>query len=216
MSTALALLPPADAGDVGEPGPAVSTSDEREQVRKRILALLARGVGVSQILKQAPPRHATQQQRLAVGSTLRGILWMALLTGHAPPGVKNTRRDLERTIAYLDLRLAKRVAHLAAGDIANIVWPAVRPMAIDEYGAEIDIRDGQPSLTVLGSDGHEKHDACAVLLHMLGDLCPDSRVTVNLPCGWTPDMAHMTELRRMILYTHRANQPLDGQPADPA
>lgn len=216
MSTAVALLPTPEAGDVREPRPAARTLDERQQVTRRILALLARGAGVSQILKQAPPRHATQQQRLAVGSTLRGILWMALLTGHAPAGVKNTRRDLERTIAYLDLRLAKRVAHLAVGDIANIVWPPVRPMATDKYGAAIDVRDGQPSLTVLGSDGHEKHDVCAVLLHMLGDLCPDSRVTVNLPCSWTPDMAHMTEVRRTILYTHRVNQPVDGQSADPA
>jgi len=213
MSTALALLPTTDAADVGEPRPAARTLDERQQVTKRILALLARGAGVTQILKQAPPRHATPPQRLATGSTLRGTRWMALLTGLAPAGVKNTRRDLERTIAYLDLRLAKIVAHLAAGDTANIMWPPVRPMAIDEHGAEIDIRDGQPSLTVLGSDGHEKHDICAVLLHMLGDLRPDSRVTVNLPSGWRPDMEHMTELHRTILYTRRANQPL-GDPAD--
>jgi hypothetical protein len=216
MSTALALLPTTDAADAGEPRPAARTLDERQQATTRILALLARGAGVTQILKQAPPRHATPGQRLAVGSTLRGILWIALLTGRAPAGVKNTRRDLERTIAYLDLRLAKLVAHLAAGEFANIVWPPVRPMAIDEYGAAIDIRDGQPSLTVLGSNGHEKHDVCAVLLHMLGDLCPDSRVTVNLPPGWAPDMAHMTELRRTILCTHRANQPLVVHPADRA
>lgn len=205
MSTALAVFPNPDAGRVQEPRTA-RVFRERQQVTDRIVALLARGAGVSQILKQVPRRHAPATQRLAVGWCLRGILWNALVTGRAPAGVKNTRRDLERTIAYLDLRLAKLVAHVAGDDAPKVVWPSVRPRTTDEYGVEIDVRDGLRSLTVLGSDGAEKHDICAVLVHMLCERQPDRRVTVNLPNGWIPDMARMTELRQAILYTDWASQ----------
>jgi hypothetical protein len=209
MRAQSALLAPAGADAAVEAPPPCSRDRERRQVTERILALLARGVGVSQILKQVPPRHATATQRLAVGLRLRGILWGALHTGHAPVGVKNTRRDLERTIAYLDVRLWKLVVHLAAGDgPANVLWPAVRPMAIDLHGAEIDVRDGAPSLTVLAHDAKETHDVCAVLLHMLGDRRPEVRVTVELPCGWRPTVRCMDSLRDTILQTHLLNQPV--------
>ncbi len=206
-------LAPADARTVCENPPPYRRLREHQQVTERILALLARGAGVTQILKQVPPRHATAGQRLGVGLRLRGILWGSLHTGHAPAGVKNNRRDLERTIAHLDVRLWKLVEHLTANDgPANIVWPAVRPMAIDLHGAEIDIRDGAASLTVLAADGTEKHDVCAVLLHMLGEGCPDSSVTVNLPGGWRPTIRSMESLRDTILETHASNQAVLAPP----
>lgn len=201
MTATLVALPPV-AGDVGEHRSPDRSVHERRHLTERILALLARGAGVWQILAHVPPSGATAAERLGVGSQLRGILASALQTGHAPAGVKNTRRDLERTIEYLDTRLVALAEIVAPERSADILWAPLKAMASDHYGAEIDVRDGPPSLTVLDHAGEEKHEIRAVLLHILGEQRPDRLVTVNLPAGWTPGMEQMTTLAQAIYDTH--------------
>jgi hypothetical protein len=88
---------------------------ERFRLSEQMFALLSRGLGVSQILERAAQPFDSPTERLNVAVRLRTVLVCALNCGHAPAGVKNTLRDLTRTLAYLDRRIATLVEEVAPG-----------------------------------------------------------------------------------------------------
>jgi hypothetical protein len=149
----------------------------------RMSRLTERGAGVSQILDQASVPGATPQHQLMMALMLRGMFWGALRTGRAPVGIKNTRRDLERTLRYIDKRITPLAEAASPGGARNIALPPIQPMAIDEYGAEIDVREGPPTLRVFAHDQRKRHDVAAVVIHILGDALPPMSITVNLPAS---------------------------------
>ncbi len=193
------LIPPAAA----PAAPAVSLSHLGELIL-RTSRLTARGLGVSQILEQAPV-HADAEERITVLVMLRGMLWWALQSGHAPIGIKNTRHDLERTIRYIDRRLTQLAEVSRPGSARHLTLPAIGPMATDPFGAEIDIREGPTVLRVLTHQQRERHDVAAMIAHILGEDLPAMSVTVNLPARWQPSGEAMDGLCQMIHTTHITN-----------
>jgi hypothetical protein len=171
----------------------------------RTSRLTARGAGISQILAQAPVKRADPQEQITVAVMLRAMFWWALRSGQAPVGIKNTRRDLERTIRYIDQRLIPMAEAAHPGSARHLALPPIEPMAIDPSGAEIDVREGPPVLRVLTHDHAERHDVAAVIVHILGEKLPAMSVTVNLPAGWQPTVEVMRELCQAIHSTHAAN-----------
>jgi predicted ATPase with chaperone activity len=75
-------------------------------------------------------------------------------------------------------------------------------MARDEYGAEVDVRDGLPSFTIVGYPDGRQHAIAETLRHRLGGLWPQRRITVNVPDGWAP---HDLALAAMARAIHRAH-----------
>jgi hypothetical protein len=195
------LTPPAEPSARKTTGAALRNLSELILQTSR---LTARGAGVSQILAQAPERTDPQEQ-ITVGVMLRAMFWWALRSGHAPVGIKNTRRDLERTIRYIDRRLIPIAEAAKPGSARHLALPPIVPMAIDPSGAEIDVREGPPILRVLTHDHAERHDVTAVIVHILGEKLPAMSVTVNLPAGWQPTVEVMRELCQVIHTTHLAN-----------
>jgi hypothetical protein len=195
------LTPPAAPAVEGAPPASLSHLGE---LVLRTSRLTARGLGVSQILEQAPV-HADPEERVTVLVMLRAILWLALQSGHAPAGIKNTRRDLERTIRFIDGRLTPLAEAARPGSAKHLALPPIRPMATDPSGAEIDVREGPAVLRVLTHDDREQHDVTAVIAHILGEELPAMSVTVNLPAGWRPSVEAMYGLCRAIYTTHLAN-----------
>ena len=172
----------------------------------RTSRLTARGVGVSQILDQAPVTRADPQEQVTVAVMLRAMFWWALRSGHAPVGIKNTRRDLERTIRYIDRRLIPLAEAARPGSARHLELPAIVPMASDPSGAEIDVREGPSILRVLTHEERERHDVVAVIVHILGEKLPAMSVTVNLPAGWQPTVEVMRGLCQTIHTTHVINR----------
>ncbi len=170
----------------------------------RTSRLSARGLGISQILQQAPV-HADAEERVTVLVMLRAMFWWALHSGHAPVGIKNTRRDLERTIRFIDRRLPALAEIARPGSASYLELPAIAPMATDPSGAEIDVREGPPTLRVLGSNHEEHDDVAAVIEHILGEHLPAMSVTVKLPDGWHPSVEVMYGLCQAIHTTHITN-----------
>lgn len=183
----------------------------------RTSCLAARGVGVSQILDQTP---VNPEERVTVAVMLRAMFWWALRTGRAPAGIKNTRGDLERTIRYIDRRLAALAEAAQLGGASHLALQPIQPMASDPSGAEIDVREGPSILRVLTHDHQERHDVAAVIVHILGEELPAMSVTVNLPAGWQPTAEVMRGLCQVIHITHVTNwwpgcEPIRIRPQKP-
>lgn len=196
------LTPPAEQPASDRTGASLSNLGE---LILRTSRLTARGVGVSQILDQAPVTRADPQEQVTVAVMLRAMFWWALRSGHAPVGIKNTRRDLERTIRYIDRRLIPMAEAARPGSARHLELPAIAPMASDPSGAEIDVREGPPLLRVFTHEGRERHDVVAVIVHILGEKLPGMSVTVNLPAGWQPTVEVMRGLCQAIHTTHVIN-----------
>jgi hypothetical protein len=199
-----ATLTPSHA-EPGTDTPGTLALRELPEAVVRMSRLAERGAGVSQILEQAPVPGATPQHRLMVALMLRGMLWGALRTGRASAGIKNTRRDLERTLRYTDKRITPLAEAANPGSARNIALPAIQPMAIDEYGVEIDVREGPQVLRVLTHDRRERHDVVAVIMHILSDGLPLMSITVNLPARWQPTEPVLRTLCYSIRATYLAN-----------
>ena len=193
------LTPPTEQSTLETNG--VSLSNLGELVL-RTSCLVARGVGVSQILDQAP---VNPEERVTVAVMLRAMFWWALRTGRAPVGIKNTRGDLERTIRYIDRRLAALAEVAQVPGAAELALQPIQPMASDPSGADIDVREGPSMLRVLTHDHQERRDVAAVIVHILGEELPAMSVTVNLPAGWQPTVAVMRGLCQVIHITHVTN-----------
>jgi hypothetical protein len=201
-----ATLTPSHA-EPGADAPDTLPLSELPEAVVRMTRLAARGAGVSQILEQAPVPGATAQHRLMVALMLRGLLWGALRTGRAPAGIKNTRRDLERTLRYLDRRIMLLAETASPGGASDIALPAIQPMAIDGYGAEIDVREGLPGLRVFTHDRQESQEIGALVEHYLGDALPLMSITVNLPVSWPTGLGCVRALCEAIYATYIANLP---------
>jgi hypothetical protein len=159
------------------------TAEER-----RILDLLRRGAGVTQILRETGKPGDAAADRLARASRLRCVLESlpAASDPHAP-------RRFTRTLAYLDHRM--RLLQ------AEVKWKHhSRPSSVttDSYGVQLQVQDGLPSFTMIGVRDHAQHVIGENLRKRLGTLWPERRITVVIPEGWTPSDLSLTALAHAI------------------
>jgi hypothetical protein len=156
---------------------------EQARLTERTFALLTRGAGVGQIIKQVAQPNDSVVERLRVALLLRSWFAYYLNSGHAPDGVKNTLHDLTRTLAYIDRKIDEIMETIP---FFSIVRDTVAPMATDEFGAQVDVRDGIPSFTLVGYPDGLQALLARLLRNRLAADWPRRRVTVNVPDGWAP------------------------------
>jgi hypothetical protein len=161
----------------------------------RILDLLRRGAGVTQILRESSKPGDTAADRLARASRLRTIL-ESLPADQAAPQL--APRKFTRTLAYLDHRM--RLLQ------AEVEWNHhSRPrssVTTDSYGVQVQVQDGLPSFTMIGVRDHAQHVIGEDLRKRLGSHWPARRITVVTPDGWKPSDLSLTALAHAIHVDH--------------
>jgi hypothetical protein len=168
---------------------------EQARITERTSALLARGAGVGQIIRQVAQPNDSVVERLRVALLLRSWFVYYLNSGHAPDGVKNTLHDLTRTLAYIDRELDEIMETILC---FPIVRDTVEPMLTDEFGAQVDVRDGLPSFTLIGYPDGLQTLLARLLQSRLAADWPQQRITVNVPDGWAPHDEAVSALARAI------------------
>jgi hypothetical protein len=116
----------------------------RAAEHRRILGLLRRGAGVTQILRETGQPGDNPADRLARANRLRRIL-EALASAGDDTTPRLEPRMFTRTVAYLDYRIG-----LLQGEVE---WAGRRrsdAATTDSYGVQVEIRDGLPSFTMIG------------------------------------------------------------------
>lgn len=171
---------------------------ERLGLAERTFTLLTRGLGVSQIIEKAVQPYDSPVEQLRVATLLRPWLVYYLNSGHAPDGVKNTLADLTRTLTYLDRTIDRLVKEVAPERSGYIYRQRVTPMATDEFGVQVDVRDGLPSFTLVGYPDGLQALLCGLLRNRLGAAWPQRRITVDVPDGWAPHEDAVSSLARSI------------------
>ncbi|MGH2903060.1 MAG: hypothetical protein ACRDK7_05670 [Solirubrobacteraceae bacterium] len=173
---------------------------ERAHVRtaehRRILDLLRRGAGVSQILRETRQPGENPADRLARANRLRRILEAPASTGdNTTPRLEP--RKFTRTVAYLDYRIGLLQA--------EVEWAGQRrsdAVRTDSYGVQVQIRAGLPSFTIVGLPDGVQHTIGEELRKRLGRLWPSGRITVVTPQGWTPNDEALHALAHAIHVDH--------------
>lgn len=163
------------------------------QEHQRILSLLRRGAGVTQILRETGKPRDTPAEQLIRANRLHRILERP-----SPGEVRLEPRKLMRTLAYLEHRIGLLQA--------EVEWARhTRPrggVTTDSYGAQVQVRDGLPSFTMVAVRDEMQRILGEDLRKRLGTLWPSRRITVVIPDGWTPSTQALMSLARAIHIEH--------------
>jgi hypothetical protein len=162
---------------------------------RRILDLLRRGAGVTQILRETSKPGDTAAERLARASRLRSVLEELPADPDAP---QLAPRKFARTLAYLD--------HWMLLLRAEVEWNHhSRPrssVTTDSYGVQVQVQDGLPAFTMIGVGDRAQHIIGEDLRKRLGSHWPARRITVVTPDGWKPSDLSLTALAHAIYVDH--------------
>jgi hypothetical protein len=170
-------------------------SDTQTAEHRRILDLLRRGAGVTQILREIGTPNDTAADRLAAAGRLHRVLESLPADPHAP---YLAPRKFTRTLAYLEhhLRLLQ----------AEVEWAhhsrPKRAVTTDSYGVKVQVQDGLPAFTMIGVRDRTQHVIGEDLRKRLGALWPLRRITVVIPDGWTPNDLTLMALAHAIHVDH--------------
>lgn len=168
----------------------------RAAEHRRILDLLRRGAGVTQILRETGQPGDNPADRLARANRLRRIL-EALASAGDNTTPRLEPRKFTRTVAYLDYRIGLLQA--------EVEWAGKRrsdAATTDSYGVQVQIRDGLPSFTMVGLPDGLQHTIGEELRKRLGRLWPSGRITVVTPPDWTPNDGALHALAHAIHVDH--------------
>ena len=82
--------------------------------------------------------------------------------------------------------------------------PACDPasMSTDGYGAQVSVREGIPSFTLVGHTDGEQQMIAELLQRSLAGLWPRRRITVVVPPDWSPNHHAIMALARAIHFEH--------------
>jgi hypothetical protein len=158
--------------------PALPRPADPEELR--ILDLLRRGAGVTQILSEIGEVNDSPSERLLRANRLRVVL-ENLPDGEGPRLLSLPPRKLARTLAYLAHRL-----DLIRAEVEWTQHGRQQPLATDSYGVQVQIHDGLPSFTMVGLPDRMEHVVGEDLRKRLASLWPQRRITVVTPRDWTP------------------------------
>lgn len=164
---------------------------------RRILDLLRRGAGVTQILAETEQPVDSPSDRLLRANRLRLIL-ESLAAGTDPSAPRLTARKLARTLDYLDHRLGLMQA--------EVEWARhgrqQNALTTDSYGVQVQVQAGLPSFTMVGIPDGVQHILGEDLRKRLGTLWPNRRITVVTPRDWRPHDQALHALAHAIHVDH--------------
>lgn len=175
----------------------VALSKQLDSEHHRILDLLRRGAGVTQILREIGKPSDSAADRLACASRLRSVLESLPVAGD-PRTPQLPPRKFTRTLAHLDhrTRLLQTEVELAHHSGQR------RPVTTDSYGVQVQVQDGLPSFTMIGVRDRAQQVIGEDLRKRLGSLWPLRRITVVIPDGWTPNDLALMALAHAIHVDH--------------
>jgi hypothetical protein len=163
----------------------------------RILDLLRRGAGVTQILREIGTPGDTAADTLTRVARLQRVL-ESLPEATDPRAPQLAPRKSTRTLAYLDHRMRLLQAEV---EWAHHNRPR-RAVTTDSYGVKVQVQDGLPSFTMIGVRDRTQHLIGEDLRKRLGTLWPERRITVVVPDGWTPHDLSLMALAHAIHVDH--------------
>jgi hypothetical protein len=162
---------------------------------RRILDLLRRGAGVTQILREIGKPDDSAADRLGGAGRLRRVFESLPADPHAP---QLAPRKFTRTLIYLEHRMRLLQAEV---EWAHHSRPR-RAVTTDSYGVQVQVQDGLPSFTMIGVRDRTQHLIGDDLRKRLGTLWPCRRITVVIPDGWTPNDLTLMALAHAIHVDH--------------